>query len=386
MAGIITTIVNVRAVLDGKIRGCNLRISEGRIQGILPPGDAYGRVIDGHGMLGIPGLIDAHFQGAMGLSFGSVTEAREVRVLRDFCISHGVTSFLPTIPAGPEEDMLEAAAAIGSAKKQLNCPQIAGIHLKGPFLAEGWQGQDISKDYLRQPNYALFRRIQEISGGIVTRVTLSPELPGAVELTKKLTSDGVRVFLGHSGATYQQTMDCIKAGAMGITHIFHNTAPMTSEEPGLVAAALEQQEIFCEVLCDSIPAPLLRLLLNTKGVSRTCASTGCTFPAGQPDGLYQVGGRSAVLRDDQLTFLDDGQQAGSVCTAENGLQHLSQVTGLSLAQCLPLFADTPARMLGLSHRKGSLEVGKDADIVFMDKANKVRLTICQGNIVYDSAG
>lgn len=386
MAGIITTIINVRAVLDGKVRGCNLRISEGRIQGILPPGDAYGRVIDGHGMLGIPGLIDAHFQGAMGLSFGTVTEAREVRLIRDFCVSHGITSFLPTIPAGPEEDMLEAAAAIGSAKKQLNCPQIAGIHLEGPFLAEGWQEQGTAKEYLRQPSYALFRRIQDISGGIVTRVTLSPELPGASELTRRLTSDGVRVFLGHSGATYEQAMECIKAGAMGVTHIFHRTAPMTSEEPGLVAAALEQQELFCEVLCDSIPTPLLRLLLATKGVSRTCAATGCIFPAGQPEGLYQVGDRSAVLRGDQLTFLDDGQQAGSVCTAENGLLHLSQATGLSFAQCLPLFSSSPARMLGLSHRKGSLEVGKDADIVFLDKGNRVRMTICQGNIVYDSAG
>lgn len=384
MAGIITTIINVRAVIDGKVRSCNLRISEGRIQGILPPGEAYGRVIDGHGMLGIPGLIDAHFHGAMGLSFSSVTEAREVRALRDFCTSHGVTSFLPAITAGSEDDMLEAAAAISSAKRQMNCPQIIGIHLEGPFLAEGWQGNDSPREYLRQPNYSLYRRIQDASGGLVTRVTISPELPGAADLTQRLTSEGVRVFLGHSGASYQQTMDCIKAGAMGITHLFHHTAPMSAEEPGLVAAALEQ-DLFCEVLCDSTPAPLLRLLLNTKGIPRTAAATGCVFPAGQPDGLYQIDGRSAALRDGALTFLDDGQWAGSVLTAENGLLHLSHVTGLTFAQCLPLFSETPARMLGLSHRKGSLEVGKDADLVFLDKTNRVRLTICQGNIVYDAA-
>lgn len=385
MAGTITTIINVRAVLDGKVRGCNLRISEGRIQGILPPGDAYGRVIDGHGMLGIPGLIDAHFHGAMGLSCSAITEAREVRVLRDFCASHGVTSFLPTITAGPEEEMLKAAAAIGNAKKLMNCPQIAGIHLEGPFLAQGWQGSDIPAEYLQQPNYSLYRRIQDASGGIVTRVTLSPELPGAAELTQRLTSDGVRVFLGHSGASYQQAMDCIQAGAMGITHLFHHTAPMSSEEPGLVAAALEQ-DVFCEFLCDNIPAPLLRVLLSTKGVARTAATTGCIFPAGQPEGLYQIGGRSAAMRDGSLTFLDDGQWAGSVCTAENGLLHLSQVTGLTFAQCLPLFSGTPARMLGLAHRKGSLEVGKDADLVFLDKANRVRFAIFQGNTIYDAAG
>lgn len=387
MAGIITTIINVRAVLDGKVKSCNLRISEGRIQGILPPGDAYGRVIDGHGMMAIPGLIDAHFHGALGLSFSTVTEAREVRALRDFSAAHGVTSFLPAITAGPEEDMLRAAAAISAAKRQMNCPQIAGIHLEGPFLAPGWQGDDIPADCLRQPNYSFYRRIQDASGGIVTRVTLSPELPGAAELTQRLTSEGVRVFLGHSGASYEETLACIQAGAVGITHLFHHTAPMSREQPGLVAAALEQ-DLFCEVLCDSwcTPAPLLRLLLHTKGVARTAAATGCVFPTGQPDGLYQIGGRSAALRDDALTYLDDGQWAGCVTTAETGLFHLAKVTGLTFAQCLPLFSESPARMLGLGHRKGSLEVGKDADLVFLDKANRVRLTICQGNIVYDAAG
>ena len=387
MAGIITTIINVRAVLEGKVRGCNLRISEGRVQGILPPGDAYGRVIDGHGMLAIPGLIDAHFHGAMGLSFDTVTEAREVRVLRDFCAAHGVTSFLPAIGGGSEEDTLEAAAAIGSAKKQMNCPQIAGIHLEGPFLAPGWQGDEIPEERLRLPSYSFYRRVQDASGGIVTRVTISPELPGAPQLTQRLTGEGVRVFLGHTGAGYQQVMDCIQAGAVGITHIFHHTAPMSREEPGLVAAALEQ-DVFCEVLCDSscTPPPLLRLLLRAKGMARTAAVTGCTAPAGQPEGLYQIGGRSAALRDGALAFLEDGCWAGSVCTAENGLLQLASASGLTFAQCLPLFSETPARMLGLAHRKGSLEVGKDADMVFLDKANRVRLTICQGNIVYDAAG
>ena len=157
MAAIITTVTNIRAVLDGKIRTCHLRISEGRIQGILPPGDAYGRVIDGHGMLALPGLIDAHIHGGWGVDLGAVTSPREVRSFRDFCASHGVTFFLPTLSADTEEHLLRAASAIGSA----TCPQIAGIHLEGPFLAEGWQGSHISKKFLREPDYDLFQRIQE---------------------------------------------------------------------------------------------------------------------------------------------------------------------------------------------------------------------------------
>ena len=383
MAAIITTVTNIRAVLDGKIRTCHLRISEGRIQGILPPGDAYGRVIDGHGMLALPGLIDAHIHGGWGVDLGAVTSPREVRSFRDFCASHGVTFFPPTLSADTEEHLLRAASAIGSA----SCPQIAGIHLEGPFLAEGWQGSHISKKFLREPDYDLFQRIQEASGGIVNRVTLSPELPGAAEFTRRLTSDGVRVFLGHSGATYQQAMDCVRAGAIGVTHIFHHTAPMGQEQPGLVAAALEQ-DLFCEVVCDErcTPAPLLRLLLRTKGIGRTAAVTNGLFVTGLADGLYPLGERSAALRDGVFTYLDDGAWAGSVLTAEEGLTRLGQATGLSLPQCLPLFSSSPARMLGLSHRKGSLEVGKDADLVLLDKNNHVRLTISQGDVIYDSAG
>lgn len=384
MAPIITTVTNIQAFLDGRPKSCNLRVSEGRIQGILPPGEAYGRVVDGHGMLVLPGLIDAHVHGGWGVDLGTVTSPREVRTLRDFCASHGVTTFLPTLVADTEEHLLRAASAIGGAKRQ-GCHQIAGIHLEGPFLAEGWQGA-VSKKLLRDPDFALFQRIQEASEGIVTRVTLSPELPGAAEFTRRLTAEGVQVFLGHSGAGYDQVMDCVRAGAVGITHIFRHTAPMDQKSPGLVAAALEQ-DLFCEVLCDldCTPLPLLRLLLRAKGAARTVAVTASLSLAGLADGLYPVGERNAALRDGKLTYLDDESWAGSVLTADEGLWRLAAAEGLAFPQCLALFTSSPARMLGLSHRKGSLEVGKDADLVFLDKSRKVRLTMSQGSMLYDSS-
>lgn len=382
MAAVITTtITNIRAALDGRTKACNLRISEGRIQGILPPGDAYGRVIDGHGMLAVPGLIDAHTHGGWGIDLSAVTGAREVRTFRDFCAAHGVTSFLPAISADTEEHLLRAAAAIAGAKAQMGCTQISGIHLEGPFLAEG------RKKALGDGDYALYKQVQEASGGMVTRVTLSPELPGAAEFTRRLTAEGVRVFLGHSAASYEKAAACIDAGAAGITHIFHHTAPMSREEPGLVAAALEK-DVFCEVICDDrcTPAPLIRLLLRAKGIERTAAVTDSLSFTGLGEGLYQVGEKSAALRDGALSWLEGGGWAGSVLTAEAGLQRLCAVTGLTLPQCLPLFTASPARMLGLAHRKGSLEVGKDADLTLLDKNGKVRLTLCQGTVIYDAAG
>lgn len=382
---ITTTITNVRVVQNGRTRMCNVRVSEGRIQGILPPGDAYGKIIDGHGMVAIPGLIDLHVHGGWGVSVNDA-DARELRTLRDFCAAHGVTSFLPTIFTDSDENMLRAAAASGEAKRQMSCPQIAGIHLEGPFLAPAWVGEGVRPEDLHRPDYSLYRRIQDASRGLVTRVTLSPELPGAAQLTARLAADGVKVTLGHSGASYKEAMACIRAGATGVTHIFHCTAPLTREAPGLVAAALEA-DLFCEVICDGActPAPLIRMLLSAKGEARTVAASGGLFLTGLGEGLYQLHGRKAALRDGSLVYLEGDDWAGSVLTPEKCLIKLGEMTGKAPEQCASLFSESPARMMGLSHRKGSLEVGKDADMVLLDKNYQVRLTISQGSVIYDSA-
>ena len=384
MASAVTTVTNARAVLGGKIRSCNLRLSDGKIQGILPPGDAYGRVIDAHGALTVPGFLDACTRGALGISFNAAG-AKDVRALRDFYASHGVTAFLPAITADSEEAMLRAAGAIAAAKSQLGCSQIAGIHLEGPFLSPQWRG-DLPQEALRQPSYPIYRRLQDASGGLVTRVTLSPELPSAPELTGRLASEGVRVTLGYSGASYEEVMECVRAGALGVSCLFRAMPPLSREEPGILGAALEQ-DLFCELLCDPgfLPPALTRLVLRAKGPFRTVAVTGSEAPAGLAEGLYRLRERPVALRDGALRSLGGGSWAGSVLTADRLLKRLMEITGLPVEQCLPLLTEAPARMLGLGHRKGSLEVGKDADLVFLDKEYRVRATISQGAVIYDAS-
>ena len=384
MANTVVTVTNARALLGGKMRNCNLRISGGKLQGVLPPGDAYGRVLDARGMLVVPGFIDVHTHGALGISFNGA-DPKEIRTLRDFFASHGVTSFLPTITADCEETMLRSVQAISEAKNRLGCSQIAGIHLEGPFLAPQWC-DCFPKESLRQPSYPLYKRIQDASGGLVTRVTLSPELPNAPHLTQGLSGEGVRVSLGYSGASYQEVMECVRAGASGVTSLFQAMPPLSREAPGLLAAALEQ-DLFCEVLCDPgfLPSPLVRLVAAAKGPARMVAVTGSLSPTGLSEGLYRLGDRTVALREGSLRYLEEDAWAGSILTADRVLRNLMEITGQPLEACLPFLTEAPARMLGVGHLKGSLDVGKDADLVFLDKQYRVRLTMSQGSVIYNAA-
>ena len=381
MTGEISTVANVRALLGGKFRRCSLRFSDGKIQGILPPEEEpRGRTLDAQGALAVPGFLDACVRGALGTP---VNEAgpRELLAMADYLAAHGVTAFLPTITADSEETMLRAAGAVAAASREPGGGAIAGIHLEGPFLSPDRCG-DFPREALRPPGYPLFRRLQEAAGGLILRVTLAPELPGAPELTRRLTAEGVRVTLGYSGASYEETMACVRAGAVGFSGLFREMPPLSLEEPGILGAALEQ-DLFCELICDPglLPPALMRLALRAKGPGRTVVSSACEAPAGLGEGLYTLRERPVALRGGTLTRLEaGGGWAGSVLTLDRMLERLSEATGLPPEGCVPLLTEAPARMLGLGNRKGSLEVGKDADLVLLGEGFRPLAAILRGRL------
>ncbi|MEG1777413.1 MAG: amidohydrolase family protein, partial [Angelakisella sp.] len=185
------TIINARAVVGGTLRLCNLKLADGRIKGIMPPGDTYGKTYDAKEHLVLPGFIDIHTHGGKGIDFNN-SDAVAIESARDFFASQGVTTFLPTVHTDSEETMLRSILSIVKAKNNLGCVQIFGIHLEGPFLSPAYC--DAEEVPLLQPcSYPLFKRLQDASGGNIRLLTLSPELGGAAALTRKLSMEGVRV-------------------------------------------------------------------------------------------------------------------------------------------------------------------------------------------------
>ncbi len=377
------TITNARAVMGGKIQSCNIRLADGKIQGLLPPGDTYGKTYDAKNKLVAPGFIDVHTHGAAGVDFNHA-DAKDVRTVRDFFAAQGVTTFLPTVVADTEETMLRSIMAVGRAKTELLCPQIYGVHLEGPFLNPQNKGA-IAEKMLRAPDYNLFRRLQAASGGLIRRVTLAPELSGSTELIGRLRGEGISVSLGHCSATYEQTMAAVEAGAHSATHLFNAMAPLEHHQPGVIGAAFAS-DIYCEAICDGkhLHPGTVCMIFAAKGTRRTVAVTDSMSAAGLGDGLYKLGVHDVVVKGLDAKLLGDGTRAGSVLTMPAALKNLMAFTQRPLEEVLPCLTETPARMMGIFNQKGSIDVGKDGDLVVLDRDCHVAATFSCGVLMYQA--
>lgn len=375
------TIINARAVVGGTIKPCNLKLADGKIKGIMPPGDTYGKTYDAKEHLVLPGFIDIHTHGGRGVDFNSA-DAVALEVARDFFVSQGVTTFLPTVHTDTEETMLRSVLSIVKAKNNLGVSQIFGIHLEGPFLSPAYC-PEAERPLLQPCSYPLFKRLQDASGGSIRLLTLAPELEGAAALTRKLSMEGVRVSMGHTGASYDDAVAAIEAGAMSCTHAFHRMSGIDGQNPSVLAAVLES-DLYCEVVCDGVQiAPsLLRLLLKAKGKNRIIAVTDSIMASGMEEGLYQTGVGDVVVRGGEALTLNGSTRVGSMLTGVQALQRIMEFGNMTMSQAVPLLSENPARLLGVYHQKGSLDVGKDADFFVMDKNYNILTTFSQGEIVY----
>ena len=377
------TIINARAVIGGAVRRCNLKIVDGKIKGIMPPGDTYGKTFDARENLVLPGFIDIHTHGGAGVDFNNA-DAKDIRNVRDFFASQGTTTFLPAILTDTEETMLRSILSVVQAKNALKCSQIYGIHLEGPFLSPEYKGA-MPEELLQPCSYPLFKRLQDSSGGQIRLITLSPELEGAAELTKRLAMEGVRVSLGHSGADYETAVSCIEAGAVSATHTFNAMKLMRQHDPAIAAAVLESDG-YCEAICDGkhLHPAVVRLLLKTKGLSRVIAVTDSIMAAGMREGIYRLGINNVVVRGGDAKIMGTDIRAGSILTTIQALRNIMEFTGLPVEKAVIPLTENPARMLGIFHRKGSLDVGKDADLVMVDDKYQVLATFSEGELLYQT--
>ncbi len=377
------TIINARAVIGGAVRRCNLKIVDGKIKGIMPPGDTYGKTFDARENLVLPGFIDIHTHGGAGVDFNNA-DAKDIRNVRDFFVSQGTTTFLPAILTDTEETMLRSILSVVQAKNALKCSQIYGIHLEGPFLSPEYKGA-MPEELLQPCSYPLFKRLQDSSGGQIRLITLSPELEGAAELTKRLAMEGVRVSLGHSGADYETAVSCIEAGAVSATHTFNAMKLMRQHDPAIATAVLESDG-YCEAICDGkhLHPAVVRLLLKTKGLSRVIAVTDSIMAAGMREGIYRLGINNVVVRGGDAKIMGTDIRAGSILTTIQALRNIMEFTGLPVEKAVIPLTENPARMLGIFHRKGSLDVGKDADLVMVDDKYQVLATFSEGELLYQT--
>jgi N-acetylglucosamine-6-phosphate deacetylase len=318
-----------------------------------------------------PAFLDVHIHGAAGHDVMEATP-EALSTIGRFLASRGTGRFLATTVTAPLDATLRSLSGLAKLIQQHSSRGQAkpiGIHLEGPFLSHAKRGVH-PPDKLLAPDIGVFDRMFKAAEGHVKLITLAPELPGAVELAAHAVSLGVRVSVGHSDATAEETRRAIAVGATSATHTYNAMRALDHKEPGILGTVLTTDEVFAELICDGIhnTREMVRLWWRAKGPERAILITDAMSATGMPDGVYQLGGFPVQVADGKATL--GGVLAGSVLTLDRALVNFVEFTGATVEQGLRLMTANPAAMIG-NAEAGSLAIGAPADFVAVDSTGKL---------------
>ncbi|MGE5576467.1 MAG: N-acetylglucosamine-6-phosphate deacetylase [Syntrophothermus sp.] len=348
------------------------------------PDEALGEVVDARGGFISPGFIDVHVHGGGGSDFMDGTPDA-VAAIAGAHAKHGTTALLATTLTAPAGQLLKVARSCRIARESDRPgPELLGIHLEGPFISPAARGAQ-NAAFIRPFTLDELDNLQRESGGAVRIVTLAPEMPGVPELIASLQERGVLTSAGHTAANYQQVRTAAEKGLSMATHTFNAMGTLHHREPGAIGAALTIPALYAQLIVDGVhlhPA-VVALAVRAKGPERAVLITDAIAAVGLPPGRYELGGLEIVV-DEVSARLPEGNLAGSLLTMERAVKNVMEFTGIPVHEAVRMASLTPAEALGLAERKGSLVVGKDADLAVLDDEFEVQLTICRGQVVFDT--
>lgn len=331
------------------------------------------------GFMLIPGLIDIHTHGCSkrGCMEGSFEAINEISL---FMASHGVTSFLPTSRSEIYETLAKAFKNIGACiEKEVEGAEVLGIHMEGPYFSEKLKGAQ-SEKFLREPSVEEFNRLQKVSGNNIMLISLAPETSGAMEFIRELSKKKIRISMAHTSADYNTAKDAIENGVSHATHLFNAMTGLNHREPGATGAALDS-DITVELICDGIhvhPA-VIRLVYKIKGSENMIIVSDTVEAAGLVNDSYMRSGEKITVIDG-IARTSTGNLAGSTTMLDSSLKKAVSF-GIRLEDAIKMMTINPARFLGIDNRKGSISIGKDADLVVLNSSLEVVKTFVKGKII-----
>jgi N-acetylglucosamine-6-phosphate deacetylase len=390
---------NARLILPEGIRdGLELVVTNGKIGEIRstwhghPAHESSGRkpeplAIDLGGKYLAPGFIDLHIHGALGRDTMEAS-ADAFRAICDHHASGGTTSLLLTTVTAPIPEIAKVLRAIGDAMSSIK--QIAGAHVEGPFISRQRPGAQ-REEFIRDPDEESVGQLLE-AAGVVKRVTLAPELPGALVLIDELRARKIAVSGGHSDATDEQARAGFNHGMRQVTHTFNAMSSARREgiyrQAGLLEFALSEPEILCELIADGhhVSTTLMKMLYRAKGPRGICLVTDATAGAGLAEGArFSLAGRDCVVGDGVCLLADGSALAGSSSRMIDLVRGLVNEVGIPLEEAIAMASANPARALE-AEAKGKLVVGADADFVVLSPELEVEQTFVAGEQIYRTVG
>jgi len=377
-------VVNGKIILKDRIVEDGVLLFSDVIEGIvtkdcIPDG---AEIIDANGGYVSPGLIDIHIHGYLGKDVCD-GEAESIRVIAGGIVKNGVTAFLPTtmtVDMQVIRKALEVCRELKEESKGWVGSQVLGCHAEGPFISESKKGAQDAK-YILKPDAAFVKEYADI----IKIITLAPETDtDDFAAIREITRDtDVVISMGHTSADYDTAMSSTRVGVKHVTHLFNAMTPLAHRAPGVVTAAMNS-DVSCEVIVDTfhVSPVFYDMLWKLKG-RKLCFITDCLPAGGLPYGEYTLGG-TKIIYNDIVCRLEDGTVAGSVLPLNKGVWNVYTNSEIPLFECVNGASLNPATAIGVADKKGSIEVGKDADIIITDNEFNVQKTIIGGSIRYEA--
>ncbi len=371
-------IVNGKIILENEILENKVLVFDEKIVDILDESPNNCEVIDAQGKYISPGFVDIHIHGNMGRDTMDATEEAVTTIAKSI-VRHGVTSFLPTTMTMDKESVHNALDVV---KNLMGCgegrAEILGAHLEGPFINQKYKGAQ-NETFIINPSYEFIEKYKDV----IKVITYAPEQDENFEFTKEIVKNtDITLSIGHSKATFKQAREAINLGARNVTHLFNGMTPLNHRNPGVVGAGLTS-DAYCEIIADTIhiSKDLFQFILDNKGEDKVILITDSIEAGGLEDGEYSLGGQKVIVKDSQAR-LESGSLAGSVMPLNKMVYNFLNNTDLDMRKVVRLAAINPARSIGIDKTKGSIEIGKDADIILLDENVNCYMTINKGKIVY----
>jgi N-acetylglucosamine-6-phosphate deacetylase len=380
---------NARLIFpEGSRDGLELVIANGKISEIREQAKAAtDATIDLRDNFLAPGFIDLHLHGALGCD--TMDASRDAfQTICDYHATGGTTSLLLTTVTAPIAKIVDVLRAVRDSARQIK--QVAGVHIEGPFISRSRRGVQ-REEFIRDPDAESIDQLLEFSD-VIKRITLAPELPGALDFIDRLRERNIGVSGGHSEAWDEEARAAFEHGMRHVTHTFncmssarrrgiHRTA-------GLLEFALSEPGIFCELIADGhhVSPTLMKMLYRAKGVRGICLVSDATAGAGLAEGaLFSLGGMECVVHDGVCLLANHSTLAGSAARMIDLVRTMVRKVDVPLNEAIEMATGNPARALGIEATKGHLAPGADADLVVLSPELEVVQTFSQGKEIYPKA-
>lgn len=378
-----TVIKNADIIIDGENRiSGSILVEDDKIVEISDNNDLSGdNVIDAMGNYLMPGMIDIHLHGSYGYDFIN-NPSLSVNKVAEGLIKEGTTSFMASLTVVSHEELCKLLKEYSEVKNN-NGANFLGVHSEGPYLSVKYKAL-MDEKYLRDFNLKELDEMLDSANGVLKIMTVAPERDGFKEFAAKALKNNATLMIGHSAADSKTALEALKEGCTGFTHLYNAMTQHLHRDPGIVTAAFIDDKAYAELIVDGfhVREDIVKATYKILGPKRICLITDAMLGKGMDDGIYTFSNLKCKKTGNTVQVIETGRIAGSAITMLDAIKNMQRFTGCSINDIVKMSSYNPSIIAKVNDTKGSIEKGKDADLIILDKELNLKLTMVNGKVLY----